>query len=286
MTEGALLDMLLLWGRHNRDARKHQLLELLRCLRYPLMAAEELEGLPGFMMEDEIINEIIEEAHAYHDNPSGQSLMSSYLTESRGSKDMVMLISAVDDADLLQYKVPNQEGFLSEEINTSFMHSVFEFAAVVMHGNFLFIAGGYDRHMWCSSPTAYRYNPRTRVWGQLASMRQPRVSFALCATDSGLYAVGGIEHTIEEGRDNEIILSSAEFYDPATGAWTLLRGMPVGCFSVAAAVIDEKLYVSGGMKYVWNITTKFAIHLERSCFIYFVQIEFVHCSPNVIYHDI
>ena len=63
----------------------------------------------------------------------------------------------------------------------------------------------------------------------------------------GLYAVGGIEHMIEEGRDNEIILSSAEFYDPASGSWTLLRGMPVGCFSAAAAVIDEKLYVSGGI---------------------------------------
>ena len=238
--------MLLLWGRHDREARKEQQMELLRCVRYPLMDSEELDNLPEFLNEDEIVNDIIEEAREYHANPSGQCLMASYLTEARGSKDMLMLISAVDDADLLQYKVPNQEGFLNEEISTNFMHSVFEFAAVTMHGNFLFIAGGYDRHMWCSSPTAYRYDPRTRAWGKLASMRQPRVSFALCATDSGLYAVGGIEHTIEEGRDNEIILSSAEFYDPAAGAWTLLRGMPVGCFSVAAAVIDEKLYVSGG----------------------------------------
>ena len=149
------------------------------------MEPEELDTIPENLFEDEIIADLVDEAQEYHSVPSGQCLMSSQWTESRGSRSMLMMIAAVEDADLLQYKVPNRDGLLAEDFSTTHMNSVFEFAAVTMHGNFLFIAGGYDRNMWCSSPTAYRYDPRTRNWGKLASMRQPRVSFSLCSTDSG-----------------------------------------------------------------------------------------------------
>ena len=143
---------------------------------------------------------------------------------------VIMLVSAVDDAHLIQYKIPGVPDFFSEEINSSFLESIFEFTSIAELGNFVFVAGGYDRQTWCSSPAFYRYNPRDRAWGRLASMNAPRVSFALCSAPKGLYAVAGIEHIVEAGHDHENILASVEFYDPELGEWTFIPSLPCGCF--------------------------------------------------------
>jgi len=245
--ETLLFETILQWVKHDKETREEHLIPLLEQVRFPLMDLDDLENIPQEIVDLPSIDELIEEAQDYQTNPGSQCLMTSPHTETRGSRDLVMLISAIDDADLFQYKVPGDHGFYTEETSTSFMHSVFEFSAVTVLGNFLFVAGGYDRYSWCSSPAFYRYNPRNRLWVQLASMRQPRVSFSLCAGDSGIFAVGGIEHVVEAGHDRELILSTAEFFDPCTGTWKLIAGLPVGCFSIAAAVIKENLYISGGI---------------------------------------
>ena len=70
---------------------------------------------------------------------------------------MVMMVSALEDANLIQYKIPGVAGYYSEEVNTNFLQSVFEFTCTAVLGNFLFVAGGYDRKTWCSSAAFYRY---------------------------------------------------------------------------------------------------------------------------------
>ena len=42
-----------------------------------------------------------------------------------------MLFSAMEDAHLIQYKVPGTPGYLQEEVDTSFMDAVFEFTGVL-----------------------------------------------------------------------------------------------------------------------------------------------------------
>ena len=37
------------------------------------------------------------------------------------------------------------------------MDSVFEFSALAVLGNFVFVAGGYDRNTYCSSTVCYRF---------------------------------------------------------------------------------------------------------------------------------
>ena len=48
-------------------------------------------------------------------------------------------------------------GFVGEQVDWSFMESVFEFSALAVLGNFVFVAGGYDRNTYCSSTVCYRY---------------------------------------------------------------------------------------------------------------------------------
>ncbi len=48
---------------------------------------------------------LVLDAIEYHNNPHLQPLMSSEATEMRGAQDVVMMISALEDANLVQYKV-------------------------------------------------------------------------------------------------------------------------------------------------------------------------------------
>ena len=211
------------------------------------MEADDLDSISEAILDIPEVKECIDEAKAYHSNPSQQCLFTGEQTNVRGSQETMVLYTAIDDADMIQYKVPHYEGLFNQKTDTSFMQSVFEFASVAVLGDFLFVAGGYNRGTWCSSPAFYNYNPRNRLWAQLSSMQQPRVSFPLCPSEKGLYAVAGIEHIVMDNIDREIIINHVEFYNPEVNLWQLIADLPMGCFSVAAAVVDEQLYVSGGI---------------------------------------
>ncbi len=245
-TEYYIFQTAVKWSMHKPE-RAEYMTSLLQLIRYPLIDKDQLERMPENVLEVPELKEMVDEAIEYQSYPSKQCLMTSDLTEVRGGKDVVMLISALDDAHLIQYKIPGISDFFSEEINSSFLESVFEFTSVAELGNFVFIGGGYDRHTWCSTPSFYRYNPRNRVWGRLSSMNHARVSFALCSAPNGLYAVAGIDHIVEAGHDHETILSTVEFYDPQQGVWTFIPSLPCGCFSIAAVTSADTLYVSGGI---------------------------------------
>ena len=55
------------------------------------------------------------------------------------------------------FQIPDLVGFIGEQVDWSFMDSVFEFSALEALGNFVFVAGGYDRNTYCSSTVCYRF---------------------------------------------------------------------------------------------------------------------------------
>ena len=129
----------------------------------------------------------------------------------------------------------------------------------------------------------FRYEPKVREWEEVASMNQPRVSFAICSSEKRMYVFGGLFHklrdledpekilssaetyNLEENawkrmyvcggvfhklgdlEDPEKILSSAEMYNPEENAWKNLASLPQGCYDLAAAVYNNTLYVCGGV---------------------------------------
>ena len=245
--ESFIFKSVLKWLNFNKEERNKYCVPLLSAIRYPLLEENELKNIPEEIINIEPIGQLVNNALDFHLKPSLQCLSVDETTEVRGAKDTVVLITPVSEMELIQYKIPGEEGFLSEETDTSFLSSVLEFASISVLGNFLFVAGGYDRNTWCSSPAFFRYNPRNRMWAQLSSMNYARVSFCLCAGTDKLFAVTGVNHIVNDGRDSEIILNSVESYLPETNIWCCLPEMPFGCFSCAATTSSDKLYVSGGI---------------------------------------
>lgn len=234
------------WLKHD-PKRSDKQVSLLKLIRLPLVDLAELESTPEEIQTHDELKDLFEEAKEYQRCPTKQCLMASPRAEVRGSNEALVLFSAIDDANMIQYKIPGVEGYFSEAIDTSFLQSHFEFASIAVLGNFLFVAGGYDRHTMCSSPAFYCYNARNRNWAQLSSMHLPRVSFVLCAGEKGLYAVAGIEHIVVNNIDRENILHHTEYYDPEDNQWSFIPEMPLGCFSCGATVCDSKLWVCGGI---------------------------------------
>ena len=245
--ETYIFKTVLKWLNFDAAGREEHKIPLMKLIRLPLVDLTILETSPEELQTHEELKDLFAEAKEYQSCPTKQCLMASERSEARGGREALVLFSAIDDANVIQYKLPGVDGFFSEAIDTGFLQSHFEFASVAVLGNFLFVAGGYDRHTMCSSPAFYCYNPRNRHWAQLSSMHRPRVSFDLVASETGLFAVAGIEHIVEAGMDRERILKLSEFYDPAENDWNLLPEMPLGCFSAAATVVNEKLWMSGGV---------------------------------------
>ena len=246
-SEGLVFQVVKKWLEHDPEGRHENREQLLKLIRYSLMEEEELKLIPEEYLEMPSIRELVDYAVSYHATPSKQCLMTCESTEVRGAQDGLVLFSAIDDVYLIQYKLQDMDGFFSVQTDTMFTQSVFEFSSVAVLGNFLFVAGGYNRHSWCSSPAFYRFNPRNHSWATLTKMRMPRVTFCLCAGPSQLYALAGINHIIAEGMDQEVILDSVEVYDPEENIWNYLPNLPFGCFSAAATVCKDTVYLTGGI---------------------------------------
>lgn len=245
--ESEIFGAIVRWIRHDKSNREHGGKTLLQKIRYCLLSLAELQEVADDVKKHDDIKQLVDEAIQYQSDPVKQCLQSSAATQVRGAQDVLVLFTAMDDLTQIQYKIPGSEGFLTETIDTCYADSLFEFASMCVLGNFLFVAGGYERRNYCSSPAFYCYDPRQRSWLQLESMIQPRVSFNLISGERGVYAVAGIEHMIDDGRDKETILDLIEYYSPESGQWTEYARLPVGRFGTASVMVDNTLYVTGGI---------------------------------------
>ena len=104
----------------------------------------------------------------------------------------------------------------------------------------LYAVGGNNGNGWVSTVEAY--DPTTNTWTTKAPMPTARGGLAVAVVNGIIYAFGGAW----DGSPPCCHLSTVEAYDPATNTWTTKASMPTGRSSLAAAVLDNKVYVVGG----------------------------------------
>ena len=71
-----------------------------------------------------------------------------------------------------------------------------------------------------------------------------RSSHTAVVVDGKIYVVGG---EIGDDEDGAVITDRVDMYDPAADSWQQMAAMPTARNSHAAAVVDGKIYVSGGL---------------------------------------
>jgi N-acetylneuraminic acid mutarotase len=82
----------------------------------------------------------------------------------------------------------------------------------------------------------------TGSWTELAPMPTPRSGIAGAVVAGRLVVFGG------EGNDEDPdgVFDEVEAYDPVSGAWTPLPGMPTPRHGIGAAVIGDEVHIPGG----------------------------------------
>ena len=111
----------------------------------------------------------------------------------------------------------------------------------------LLVAGGGDHHDSLLAQ-AELYDPATGTWSLTGSLVTPRrLHQAVLMADGRVLIAGGLNGTIPVGWD-ELPLSSAEVFDPATGMWSATASMSSVRYHFAMALLpDGRVLVAGGM---------------------------------------
>jgi N-acetylneuraminic acid mutarotase len=87
------------------------------------------------------------------------------------------------------------------------------------------------------------YDPLSGAWTQVASLPVPLYHHTAAAVDGKIYVLGG---HIDDDDGEEVVTGHVVMYDPAADSWQQMAAMPTARHGHAAAVMDGKIYVSGG----------------------------------------
>ncbi|HVK95940.1 MAG TPA: kelch repeat-containing protein [Noviherbaspirillum sp.] len=112
--------------------------------------------------------------------------------------------------------------------------------------------GGFPH--WRAQPTMFVYNPATNTWANGIDLKVARAEGVSAVVDDKLYLIGGRVRATDEARHFNDHVDSVrnEVFDPVTGAWSRRADAPTARNSAAAAVVDGKVYVVGGRRFLKN----------------------------------
>ncbi len=111
----------------------------------------------------------------------------------------------------------------------------------------VYATAGYSATQFIESTLLYAYDPGLDTWTQLTPLPRPMGAHAMVAFDGELYLFGGTYFNAA--------FSHALKYNPTTDTWTDLQPLPVNSEHLSAAVVGDKIYVSGGRRRVNFVLT-------------------------------
>ncbi|KAM5337259.1 kelch-like protein 33 [Glossophaga mutica] len=115
----------------------------------------------------------------------------------------------------------------------------FRHGAASLAGNEIYVCGGQDYYSdFNTLASTLRWDPSQEDWEEVAPLNQARSFFPLVALDGLLYALGG--------RARGVVLNSVETYNPKLNVWRPAPALPAPRFAHAAAILEGRLYMSGG----------------------------------------
>jgi N-acetylneuraminic acid mutarotase len=114
---------------------------------------------------------------------------------------------------------------------------------------------------WKPKALVYEFDPATNAWTQKKPMALPSHHVAFASLNDKIYAFGGFK--LPEGAPPAWDpLNNAWEYDPAADTWKPLAPMPTKRGAASAAVVNGKIYVTGGVASLPGVTEA-GIHPSR-----------------------
>jgi N-acetylneuraminic acid mutarotase len=107
---------------------------------------------------------------------------------------------------------------------------------------------------WRAQPTMFIYNPVANTWSKGTDLPVARAEGISAVVNDKIYLIGGRIRATEDARlfNDHIDSVRNEVFDPTTKRWSARANAPTARNSAASAVIDGKIYVVGGRKFLRN----------------------------------
>ncbi len=114
---------------------------------------------------------------------------------------------------------------------------------------------------WHPKALVYEYDPAANTWTKKKPMALPSHHVAFATLNDKIYAFGGFTLP-DSGPPTWKPIDNAWEYDPAADSWKALAPMPTKRGAAAAAVVNGKIYVTGGANSLQGVTET-GIHPTR-----------------------
>ncbi|XP_064476513.1 kelch-like protein 2 [Ornithodoros turicata] len=241
--EEHIFEAVLLWVNHSPDARNKEFEQVLEHIRLPLMSPYYLldrVATTAIVTQSSQCMKLVEEAKSYHLLPDRRRERFHKRVRPRRCKAMVDVIVVVGGEDE-KVVLRNVDCFNPQTGTwiglTSLPFAVSKHGVAVTGHNVLYLAGG-EYPDGSASKAAWRFDPSTDSWSEMAPMNMARSELGLATVDGFIYAIGGW------GGDSR--LGSVERYNPATNRWDFVQSLKIPLTSPAVASMNGLLYITGG----------------------------------------
>jgi N-acetylneuraminic acid mutarotase len=115
--------------------------------------------------------------------------------------------------------------------------------AVVLNNNVYLVAGNHDQYI--ASSDFYRYDISENKWYQQSNLPREMGQLALAEVAGKIFAIGGSS------------FSNTNYeYSPETNSWNSVAPMPTARQGIDCGIVDDKIYVIGGITSFSSITKK------------------------------
>ena len=121
-------------------------------------------------------------------------------------------------------------------------------AAAAVAGK-VYAIGGNDSTGHCDAVEAY--DPISGAWTRVASLPVALSSHTAAVVDGKIYVLGGERRELDDDEDDDVrkLSDRVYVYDPAADSWQQMATMLTPRYVLSAAVLDGKIYVTGGRRY-------------------------------------
>ncbi len=162
-----------------------------------------------------------------------------------------------DETDLAQVytpspysALPSPTTFLSVTGNwttVAAMPTARLFLSVATVNGKIYAIGGESDDSDVFFATNEMYDPSTDTWTTMAPMPTARSSFGIAISGDKIYCIGGVVAVAKNSLTaGETVTGANEVYDTKTNTWTKLAPLHTTRGSVAAGVVDGKIYIISG----------------------------------------
>ncbi|XP_069489858.1 kelch-like protein 33 [Ambystoma mexicanum] len=255
-TELEVFHSVLRWINTDRKSRLCQAVKLMQCVRFPLITNREMRQILAvdLMAPSGKCYKVLEASLL--SVPRGPSVISQLPCRMRLPDKVLVIIGGDSLNEDFSNRAPSKKMQFAHKFITGiglvkyieWRHLTclpdvprFRHGVVALNDTIYVFGGNYYYGKQDVLKTAVRYSPLEDKWDHLTDMKECHSYFPIVCLDGQIYILGGNTDTT-----NTQCLDSVECYNPANNTWTYAHALPQPLCGHAAAVCNERIYVSGG----------------------------------------